>query len=243
MLHTLISFIRARTPADGLRWLEAALAGCTPGRPVDTLLRAYTAAPRKVGRQPLSLDGDETRQVLAHDPALSFIRWTVADAVRAALLLKTAEVEGGDESFEALALACYEHGDAREQQSWLRALPIVPGAERFLATAIDACRTNILPLFESIACENPFPARRFPDRNFNQMVLKALFNGIALERVVALPSRLNPELARMADDYVTERERAGRTVPPDIGLVIAPYAEGRSLERLRRYSTTERDTR
>jgi hypothetical protein len=51
------------------------------------------------------------------------------------------------------------------------------------------------------------------------MVLKAYFNSIAVERIVGLKSRLNPELARMASDYADERRAAGRTVPPDIGLV------------------------
>src|SRR5207249_4870284 len=75
---------------------------------------------------------------------------------------------------------------------------ILPRCERFLSTAIDACRTNIIPLFEAIACENPYPARYFPELNFNQMVLKCMFNPIALRRIVGLQSRLNPELSRMA---------------------------------------------
>ena len=34
---------------------------------------------------------------------------------------------------------------------------LLPGPEQFLPIAVDACRTNILPLFEAIACENPYP--------------------------------------------------------------------------------------
>ena len=115
------------------------------------------------------------------------------------------------------AIACYERGDSREQQSWLKSTAILPLPDRFLRTVIDACRTNILPLFEAVACENPYPARYFPERNFNQLVLKALFNGVALSRIVGLPSRLNAELTRMAGDYADERRAAGRAVPADIG--------------------------
>ena len=71
-----------------------------------------------------------------------------------------------------------------------------------------------------MACENPYPSQHFPDRNFNQLVLKALFNGVALSRVVGLASRLNAELTRMAGDYADERRAAGRAVPSDIGLAM-----------------------
>ena len=107
---------------------------------------------------------------------------------RGALLLIARRDSGrtGD-AFVDDALGCFEQGDAREQQSWLRAIALLPEARSgSCRSVIDACRTNILPLFEAVACENPYPARYFPERNFNQMVLKALFNGVALARIVGL---------------------------------------------------------
>ncbi len=124
------------------------------------------------------------------------------------------------DAFVKAATECYERGDAREQQSWLKAVGLLPHPERFLSAAVDACRTNILPLFESIACENPYPLRYFPELNFNHLVLKALFMGVALTRIVGLRTRLNPELSRMASDYAAERRAAGRPVPRDLPLVI-----------------------
>ena len=85
---------------------------------------------------------------------------------------------------------------------------------------MDACRSHIQPLFEAIACENPYPARHFPELNFNQMVLKVLFTGVALDRVVGLQARVTPELQRMAADYASERRAAGRSIPPDIWRLI-----------------------
>jgi hypothetical protein len=91
----------------------------------------------------------------------------------------------------------------------------------FLDTAIDACRTNIIPLFEAIACENPYPAKYFPELNFNQMVLKCLFNRIAVSRIVGLESRLNEQLSRMADNYARELNAAGREVSEDIKRIAS----------------------
>ena len=52
------------------------------------------------------------------------------------------------------------------------------------------------------------------------MVLKALFIGVRVERIVGLTRRLNPELSRMARDYAAERLAAGRTVPADLVLAL-----------------------
>ena len=135
------------------------------------------------------------------------------------ILLSRVEQSHDDEDGDAVS-ACYEQGDAREQQSWLKAVGVLPAPERFLPLVIDACRSSIQPIFEAVACENPYPARFFPARNFNQLILKALFNGVALSRVVGLSGRLNPELARMATDYAAERRAAGRPIPADISLAV-----------------------
>jgi hypothetical protein len=208
------SIVGARSEG-GSSWLDQACA--TAGTDLEALCAGYTAASARVGRSSVVLDATERQPFTAAD--LDVSRWTLDDVARAALLMSAADRLDAD-AFHTTATACYERGDAREQQSWLRAVSLLPGPQRFLSLAIDACRTNIIPVFESIACENPYPARFFPDRNFNQMVLKSLFNSIALTRVVGLSERLNAELSRMAGDYAAERRAAGRTVPADIGLAM-----------------------
>jgi len=184
------------------------------------LLVAYATAPQHVGREALALSPAELDELRAAAPGIGFERWTRDDAARALLLIDRRNSGRTGDAFIDDALGCFEQGDAREQQSWLRAIALWPEAKAFLPQAIDACRTNIIPVFEALACENPYPAAYFPERNFNQMVLKAMFNAIALARIVDRPARLNPELSRMARDYAAERTAAGRTVPADINLAI-----------------------
>lgn len=197
---------------------SAWLAQATGNDRLPALLDAYARASLKAGRAPLVFAGADLEQLRLAAPGVGFERWTQDDAARALLLMARRNQSPG--SFAEAALACFEQGDAREQQSWLRALPLWPEAAPLLPHAIEACRTNIIPVFEALACENPFPAAHFPERNFNQMVLKALFNAIPLARMVGLPSRLNPELSRMARDYAAERTAAGRTVPADLALAL-----------------------
>lgn len=216
--------LRAHAAADARTWMDHAQA-----LPVDgsrgPLLDAYARAAIHVGRGALTLTDAALRDLRAAAPGVGFERWTVDDAARALILIGRHRHGRPGRPFVDDAVACFEEGDAREQQSWLRALVLWPEAEYFLPYAIDACRSNIVPVFEALACENAYPARHFPDRNFNQMILKALFNSIALSRVLGLASRLNSELSRMAGDYADERSAAGRTVPSDIALAIGAAAK------------------
>lgn len=221
---TLLSgLVRAQVGEPAERWLDDARA-IARASDVERLLSAYTAAPKRVGRAALSVDEAARRDVALVVPNLSLEDWTVYDAARAILLLEVAERTPTENAFVSAATACYESGDSREQQSWLRAVSLLPHPARFLVLTIDACRTNIRPVFESIACGNPYPSRHFPDRNFNQLVLKALFIGVPLSEIVGLSERLTPELTRMARDYAVERRAAGRSVPADITLAMMAAA-------------------
>jgi hypothetical protein len=182
----------------------------------DDLLRVYTEASSRLGRALLARDG-----TTAAPGAATSAHWTLEDAGRLLLLLARHARASDADAFCADAVTCYEQGDTREQQSWMRAVAFLPEAQRYLALVIDTCRTNILPLFQAVACDNPYPARYFPDLNFNQMVLKALFNNVPLARIEGLADRANNELARMATDYAAERRAAGRTIPGDIELATA----------------------
>ena len=211
----LLAVLRSRVEERASTWLGDAISTAATGDR-NQLLLAYTAASQRIGNAPLGAPSSAASDGVVLDA------WTLEDAARAVLLL--ARAESGRPDFADDATSCYEEGDAREQQSWLRAVGVLPDSERFLLTVIDACRTSVQPIFESVACENPYPARFFPERNFNQMILKALFNGVALRRVIALERRLNPDLSRMAADYAAERRAAGRSVPDDIALVMTTPA-------------------
>jgi hypothetical protein len=184
---------------------------------LNPILTQYTLASRPSGSAALTPADETVVRSFGFPADVPLTHWTRADLARLVLLRELAStMTPGD--FEEAALACFTNGDAGEQRSWCRAVSLFPSPDRFLPTVIDTCRTNILPLFEAIACENPYPARFFPELHFNQMVLKAMFNSVALARVVGLPERRNPELSRMSTDYAAERTAAGRAVPADIAL-------------------------
>jgi hypothetical protein len=178
-----------------------------------TFAEAFALASRRLGRTPVEMTAEESAQL--ESSGLCRERWEADELARIAVLVKAADVLDG-EQLATLADECYRHGDMRERQAVLRALPVLPEADWTVGIGVDACRSSVQPIFEAIACDNPFPASRFPELNFNQMVLKALFTDVRLEQIVGLDGRVTPELCRMAAAYASERRAAGRSVPPDI---------------------------
>ena len=219
MKEFLLQLLRSRLSPRKWDWLQEAV---TIDVPPIKILSNYTAASRRLGKLALRITPSERAALPKENTWLRLEHWGIDEAARGAILLSVAEAIPGQ--YTEIALQCYELGDSREQESWLRGLSVLPDGQVFVQTATDSCRTNIIPVFEAIACENPYPSLYFPELNFNQMVLKCFSNRIALSRVVGLESRLNHELSRMADSYAQELAAARREVPKDIHLAQEQFS-------------------
>jgi hypothetical protein len=202
------SVLAATLPPTARAWLDEQLD--PPGSLADrTKLRiAIARAVRKLGT------ASEQTVVLDAAP------WALIDLARAALCLRALEL-APTADHAALIAELYRTGELREQQSLLRALPMFPDPARFVTTAIESCRTNSPLVFAAIANDNPYPAAHFPALNFNQLVLKAIFLGVPVARIVGLPQRATAELRRMVSEYASERRAAGRPIPSDVDHVLA----------------------
>ncbi len=186
-------------------WLTTALDAIDPDALSGVRVLLARCA-RKVGDAPLPVADLEAEG------------WTARDAARASVILRVFERAGLEAAVTAYG-QWLRRGEQGEQESLLRMLPLLPEPERLVPHAVEACRTNSEVVFRAIACGNPFPAAHFPDDNFNQLVLKAVFMGVPVGEIDGLSGRVTAELLRMADDFAAERTAAGRPVPTDIGLL------------------------
>lgn len=202
----------SRPEPEGLEWLRAVVEKLGRGEGVADAGPAFVSAGRRVGRGPLAAG----EPLPGAEEPVPTEGWTVDDAARVVLLLAAGDPE--------LAVALYREGDSREKRAVLRALPFLPDGERFLEIARDAGRTNESDLFAALACDNPYPARHYDDRGWNQLVMKAAFVGAPIDRIAGLERRGNRELCRMALDYVDQQQSAGREFPPELERLVAPFA-------------------
>jgi len=208
--------------ADGpaKTWLEQVWPGGIEGAgaaPTSVQFRAAFAGCARRFRD-LTLQADDIRS-LRDAGVLDGANWQLDNVARTALLLRALSLLPSGEQAE-IVRQVYLRGDYREQAAVLQSLSFLPQPERFLELAIEACRTNVLDVFEAIACENAYPAAMFPEAAFNQMVLKAIFMAVLVGRIAGLGQRATPELKRMVIAFASERQAAGRTVPDDVDLIV-----------------------
>lgn len=154
-------------------------------------------------------------------------RWDLRESARARLVLARADQES--EAFARDLEDVFRYSDEGEARALYKSLCLLPAGERFAWRAKEGCRTNIVPVFESVACDNPYPFTHFDDVAWNQLCLKAVFIGAPLWRVYGLDERLSEELARMALDLVDERRSAGRPVQPELWLCLGRHGGERAL--------------
>jgi hypothetical protein len=232
VLHTQLARV---ADANALGEFDALLASLRGDWTLDAFLTSFSATSRQLGRAPLDLalaSEDECLNCpLDSVPLTGF----TADVAGRALLLLTVSERALDEA----AWAAYGEGDTLEKLAVVRSLSLLPATAqtRLLPLALDAGRTNEARLFEALACDNPFPARHYPELEWNKLFMKAAFVRAPLERMLGLTRRENPELARMALDYVEEQESAGRAFPASIWLGVAAFPPPGAIAKLLGYAT------
>ena len=236
------------TPADCLRdWLQTAL---TPTAfdwlrsqcelvatgNVKSLFLAFGFVPRKTGKELLRFDAERLR--LANDarPLWNPAGWSVDQAARTLLLL---QLPAPDETTYIATLdKLFAAGEVGELVALYQSLPLLPHPTAHVWRARECVRTNMKSVFCALAHHNPYPSEQMDEPSWNQMILKCLFIGAALDPVIGIEERSNAALVRMLTDYAHERWAAKRVVCPELWRPITLFADDVALKDLHRVLTT-----
>jgi hypothetical protein len=208
---------RAGDEAD---WAARSLDALAAGAPERDLHVFLGLAPRRLGKADLALSGAELAEADAARPGWSPRAWSVDGAARVLALL----VYKGERPFAETFKDLRRTSDAAEMVALYRGLPLYPEPDSLAFEVGEGLRSNLKPVFEAIAHENPYPRDHFDEHRWNHMILKALFVGSRLAPVVGLDDRANPELARILHEYAHERWAAGRPVTPELWRCVGPFA-------------------
>ncbi len=228
LLH---EWLQRQLPVPARRWLDERLAELRERGAQRTLLLAISLAPRKVGKDDLALDANDLAEAARRRPGWTPIGWSVDQAARLLLLLRSggSEVQFAQRLDQLCATA-----DVGELVTFYRGLPLYPGQPQYRRRAAEGIRTNMRAVFEAVAHHNPYPSEQLDEGAWNQMVLKALFIGSPLQPIIGLDRRGNPALARMLCDYAHERWAAHRQVSPELWRCVGPHADEAALADLER---------
>ena len=223
-------WLEARLPADGRAWLSEAAEKLRQGSDTD-LYRSVSLVARRIGKADLALSPAEMRQAAATREGWNPSDWSLDQAARIYLLLKSGS--DGAIFLRRLDQLC-NTADVGELVAFYRGLPLYPDQSRYVLRAAEGIRTNMKAVFEAVAHRNPYPAEQLSEAAWNQMVLKTLFIGSTLHPVIGLDRRANPVLARMLCDYAHERWAAGRPISHELWRCVGPHASGEMLRDLGR---------
>lgn len=218
-----------RLDAAGALWLREAVTSVAGSDTDRDLFRCVSLVSRKLGKAPLAPNDEACAAAAALRPGWDPSPWRIDQAARIRLLLAAAT--DSDRFARRLDQLCAT-ADVDELVAFYRGLPLYPDPPRHRLRAAEGLRSNMKVVFEAVAHHNPYPAEQLPQEAWNQMVLKALFVGSALDPIVGLDRRANAALARMLGDYAHERWAARRPVNPELWRCVGPFAEGPLLDDL-----------
>lgn len=221
ILSQLRRWLARQIDADSMNWLDARIenAGATDRE----LYLAIGLAPRKLGKADLILDAEDIAAADAARPGWNPKGWSVDQAARIAILLAAARRD--EAGFPARLEQLCNTADVRELIAFYQGLPLYPNQPAYLARAGEGARTNMKAVFEAVAHRNPYPAERFDEHSWNQLVLKSVFVGSALGEIQGFDRRRNEDLARTLVDYAHERWAASRVITPELWRAVGPFID------------------
>jgi hypothetical protein len=205
----LLDLVERRAPARRAWLREVAVLG--DARALET---AFAETSRRLGAVPLALDDAERRAMSALGVGWALDAWAIDDHARAAWLLLVAAC--APEDLEAFIERRRRAGDARQRAALVRALPLLPDAQQWLAVALAAPRGDVRAVLEALVCDNPYPAAHFHEVHFHDLVLAALEADLPLARMIGLGARITERLAAAAAGVAAARRAAGRRPPDDL---------------------------
>lgn len=191
-------------------WVNSKITG-----DIQKLPSAFVATPRFISKNNIDVSSLYT----AAKPKV----WPLEKLVRAFFLLRIDNTI--KENYIAAVESLFETAEVNEAVALYAALPFLPYAEHWNFRATEAVRSNIGPVFDALAFDNPYPAEHFSELAWNQLVLKCIFNDKPIHLIEGLDKRANRELANSISDFAHERWAAGRTVPAQVWRLVSKFTD------------------
>jgi hypothetical protein len=169
-------------PAEAARWLDGEIERQRESADERRLGMAFGLVGRRIGRTDLSLSPEDLAAARTLRTRWRPETWGTDEAARVAILLAT--WRGDDEPFAARVDRLCTTGELTEHIACLKGFAVFPTPERLLGRAREAVRSSVQPVFEALACFNPYPADWFDEVAFNLMVVKCVFSGVPIGAIV-----------------------------------------------------------
>ena len=219
----LLSIIQDNATEKEFNWILSKATGEN-----KNILIAFVAAPRYVSKKTIEVDlGEEN---ILHT-------WSLDRLVRVFLILSFKS--DSEEAYFKSINALFDTAEINEAVALYSALPYLSFPEKWIYRATEAVRSNIGLIFDSLAFRNTFPATYFTEAEWNQLVLKCIFNDKPIHLINGLAERANQKLADTLSDFAHERWAAGRSVPAQVWRLVTNFLNEEILKDIEKLLQTD----
>ena len=196
------------------------------------LQTAFIAMPKYIKKTEIVLSPKTKAQFLAVSN-FSPDGWPLDKLARAFIILHFDAIN--EKNYVKGLRSLFETAEMNELATLNSFIPLLSYPCHWLGSATEALRSNMGPVFDAIAFNNPYPSNYFDEPAWNQLILKTIFCGKSIQNIYGLKERSNKKLAYLISDFAHERWAAGRTISPEVWGMVAPFIDNfliNDIERL-----------
>jgi hypothetical protein len=228
----LYSCIKRTASQESLLWLDAKLEEMKTQFSARQFFLSFSASFRFFSKKTAVFQASEIDYFHTHYPSWNYDEMADFEIARLLIYLN---IPSQDKSFYfQIVNRLFSSADMRELAMLYRHMMLYPYPDEYIFLATEGVRTNIKSVFESLALKNAYPSIYFNQQQWNQMILKCIFNQCNLQEVVGLEKNANPELAISLSDYAHERWAANRDIQPDLWQLVAQFELPNQIEDYKR---------
>ncbi len=201
---------------------------------------AFTAIPRKTGKNEVALEETEIKSLEMLLPGLTIQNWTIDRVARVWLLMQLESLD--KEMYLSRIENLFPQAEMNELVALYSSLPFLAYPDAWTWRCAEGIRSNIGTVLEAIMYHNPYPAKYLDEGAWNQLVMKAFFTDKNVNNIIGLDERANPNLASTIFDYVEERWAAGREINPQLWRLTGKFIDDDHFYMLEKLIVSDAET-
>jgi hypothetical protein len=237
MSALLFQVIAQHATPEAVNWLRQKQEVWQKGGAMQQYNLTFSAIPRFTGKAIVAINSDTAAELQAVLPSFTVQGWPINRLARAWWLL---QLPANDKTVYIQQIELlFDAAEMNELAALYSALPLLAFPDEWTLRTAEGIRSNIGTVLEAIMLNNPYPAKYLNEAAWNQLVLKAIFTEKAIGQVIGLDQRANAPLASVLSDFAHERWAAGRTVPPMLWRLVAPFVDETSFNDIKRVWNSE----